>query len=288
MKRSKTFTAVGLLLLVAFAGSCRKATQTTPEVVVVDAPKIALDPADPAWQPLPEHVAALLPQDIVDPRLMEPSTPEVRVQAMTDGANIAFRLSWLDALKSNTPGPAKFSDACAVQLPKTVSPDLPAPQMGEATRPVEIVYWRASWQAVVDGRGDTIKDLYPNAAVDHYPFEAAPLQQGSPEQKEMATRYAPARAVGNTMAGPRQTPVECLVAEGPGTLTPNPEMKANGKGKYDQDHWTVVIVRPIPDAVKNGQQDQIAFAVWQGAHMEVGSRKMRSGWVPLVRKQVKP
>ena len=32
-------------------------------------------------------------------------------------------------------------------------------EMGEADKPVEIVFWNASWQSEVDGRGDTIKAL---------------------------------------------------------------------------------------------------------------------------------
>lgn len=277
-----------VLLAVVLAVACKKAPVNTPEVVALDRPSIALDPADPAWKDLPAHVENLLPQDLVDPRLMQPSTATVRVQAMTDGKDIAFRLSWSDPSKSDLPGPAKFADACAAQLPKKAAPDLPAPQMGEARRAVEIAYWRASWQAVVDGRGDTIKDIYPNAAVDHYPFEASPLPPGSPEQKEMATRYAPARAVGNTMAGPRTRPVECLIAEGPGTLTPDPSLQANGRGRWSDGEWSVVIARPLPDTLKTTMRDQVAFAVWEGSHQEVGSRKMRSGWVPLLRKQAKP
>jgi hypothetical protein len=34
----------------------------------------------------------------------------------------------------------------------------------------------------------------------------------------------------------------------------------------------------------NATPSQIAFAVWEGAHTEVGARKMRTGWVPLILK----
>jgi len=276
------------VLLALFAVSCSKAKKATPDVVVVDRPAVTLDPNDRAWNDLPEHVAPLLLQDMVDPRLMEASTSVVHVQAMTDGKDIAFRLSWDDATMNDMPGPAKFTDACAVQFPQKAAPDLPAPQMGEMGRQVEIAFWRASWQAVVDGRGDTIKDLQPNASVDHYPFEAASLPPGSPEQKEMQQRYSPARAAGNTMSGPRERPVECLIAGGPGTLTPDPTLTANGKGKYGKGKWAVVITRPVPEVLRAAPRSQAAFAVWEGSHEEVGSRKMRTGWVPVVREQKKP
>lgn len=286
MSRSRLLVALTLLLAL-FAVACSKAEKTTPDVVVVDRPAVTIDPFDRAWNDIPKHVAPLLLQDMVDPRLMEPSTSVVHVQAMTDGKDIAFRLSWDDATMNDMPGEAKFSDACAVQLPQKAEPDLPAPQMGEMGRQVEIAFWRASWQAVVDGRGDTIKDLHPNASVDHYPFEAASLPQGSAERKEMEQRYSPARAAGNTMAGPRERPVECLIAAGPGTLTPDPSLKANGKGKYEKGKWAVVISRPLPEVLRAAPRSQAAFAVWEGSHKEVGARKMRTGWVPLVREQKK-
>ncbi|MGK2858447.1 MAG: ethylbenzene dehydrogenase-related protein [Thermoanaerobaculia bacterium] len=275
------------ILIALFAVSCKKAPKPTPDVVVVDRPAVTLDPNDRAWKDLPEHIAPLLLQDMVDPRLMTPSTSVVHVQAMTDGKDVAFRLSWDDATMNDMPGPAKFTDACAVQFPQKPGPDLPAPQMGEMGRQVEIVFWRASWQAVVDGRGDTIKDVYPNAAVDHYPFDAASLVPGSPEQKEMQQRYSPARATGNTMSGPRERPVECLIAGGPGTLTPDPTLKGNGEGKYEKGRWVVVISRPLPEVLRAAPRSQAAFAVWEGNHQEVGARKMRTGWVPVVREQKK-
>lgn len=278
---------LGMLLIVGLLSSCAKSPKPTPDVVVVERAALTLDPNDRAWNDAPEHVAPLLLQDMVDPRLMTPSTSVVHVQAMTDGKEIAFRLSWDDATMNDMPGPAKFTDACAVQLPKKAEPDLPAPQMGETGRLVEIAFWRASWQAVVDGRGDTIKDLQPNASVDHYPFEAPSLQPGSTEQQEMQQRYSPARATGNTMAGPRERPVECLVAAGPGTLTPDPALKANGSGKYAKGKWAVVISRPLPEVLRAAPRSQAAFAVWEGSHQEVGARKMRTGWVPIVREQRK-
>jgi hypothetical protein len=171
-----------------------------------------------------------------------------------------------------------------VQIPAKTEPTIPAPQMGEPGRPVEIVMWNAAWQAVVDGRGDSIRDLYPRASIDHYPFEAASLEKGSAAQGEMAARYAPARSLGNTMAGPRTTPVQDLMAEGPGTLAPRTPSASTGKGVRTNDGWAVVIRRPFPEGVSERTGTQIAFAVWDGAHEEVGARKMRTGWIPVVLK----
>lgn len=280
---SRAGGALGLAALLLVVTGCAKKPNLSPgEVKAVSRAALAAAPADAAWAALPVHVAPLVVQDLVEPRLLKATTPEVRVRAMHDGTTVAFLLEWADATKSDLPGPASFTDACAIQFPATPPVrDLPAPQMGEKGRGVEITYWRAAWQAVVDGRGDTLRDVYPNAAVDHYPFEAKSLAEGSPEQKEAALRYAPARALGNTMAGPRKTPVEDLVAEGPGTLAPGAAAGSNGKGVRTPTGWAVVLSRRLPTGVTAPGRSQVAFGVWEGAGDEAGARKMRTVWIPL-------
>lgn len=238
-------------------------------------------PGDAAWKEISATRVPLIPQDMVEPRQLSPTTTEVSVRAYSDGAKIAFLLEWSDTTEDDMAKPAQFSDACAVQLPSVIAADVPAPQMGEPGRRVEVTYWRAVWQAMVDGRPDTIHALYPDAAVDHYPFEAPSLDEGSAAQREMERRYAPARAVGNDMAGPRQRSVEDLVAEGPGTLSPAPEQTSSGSGTRTASGWAVTLVRPLPAGLVPGKRTQVAFAVWDGARDEVGARKMRSVWVPI-------
>jgi DMSO reductase family type II enzyme heme b subunit len=271
----------GIVILLAGCGG-EPAHDAATEVVAVRRVTLPADPAAPAWADVPAYRATLLLQDMVEPRLLAPSTPEVRVQAMTDGTRVAFRLDWPDATRDDLPDTGRFSDACAVQLPGATRADVPAPQMGEAGRPVEITYWRAYWQAMVDGRPDTIAAIHPGAAIDHYPFEAPSLKEGTPEQEAMARRYAPARALENRMAGPRRTPVEDLVAEGPGTLHPAPAARGDGRGTRTATGWTVVLSRPLPGGITGSARTQVAFAVWDGAHAEVGARKMRTAWIPLV------
>ncbi len=277
-RRSLCLPAAFLLALAGCAGP-GQAPSTEVRAVWRDRLPTAVD--DPGWRGAPYYPAQLLPQDLVDPRLMDPSTPRARIEAATDGERIAFRISWPDSTRDDVPGAARFSDACAVQLPRTTEADVPAPQMGEAGRRVEITYWRASWQAWSEGRKDDIRSLYPGASIDHYPFEAASLEPGSDEQRAMARRYSPARALGNAMEGPRERPVEDLVAEGPGTLSRAPEQRSEGAGKRGGDGWEVVLVRPAPHGLAAGGRSEVAFAIWDGARQEAGSRKMRTGWIPL-------
>lgn len=274
-----------VLPILLLSAACSRAPRLANDVEVVPAGKLTLDPNDPVWRDAPQHLAKLLLQDLVEPRLMKPSTAEVRVQALASGNEVAFRLHWVDPTRDDQAGPARMVDSCAVQLPQKPEKDAPAPQMGEASRGVEITMWRADWQAYVNGRGDTIRDVYPNAAVDHYPFEAHSLEPGSAAQAAMARRYAPASAVGNRRAGPRKSPVEDLLAAGPGTLTPNPDGTSTGRGERTKEGWAVVIQRRLPQGLSAKTRSQVAFAIWEGSQHEAGARKMRTGWIPLSLKE---
>jgi hypothetical protein len=270
-----------ILVVVVVVGGCQRTPVAVPEVVAIRAAALPEDPGAEVWQTAPEHVAKLLLQDLVEPRLMKASTPDVRVRAITAGSNIAFRLEWTDADANDTPGAGRFNDGCAVQVPQRADVNAPDPQMGQAGHGVQITFWRADWQASVNGRGDSIKDLYPNASVDHYPFDAPSLEKGSDAQAEAARRYAPADAVGNRRGGARTSAVEDLVAEGPGTITAAPSTTSRGRGVRTPTGWAVVITRALPEGLSPNARTQVAFAVWEGSASEVGARKMRSGWVGL-------
>ncbi len=272
------------MIAVAVLAACRSRTISPSEVVAVTGQTITDDPAAGVWWGLPYHPAKLILQDLVEPRLMEPSTQEVEVTAMTDGKTVAFRLEWIDDSQDDLPGPQKFIDGCAVQLPQKMETNVPAPQMGEDAKTVEIAYWRADWQAIVDGRVDEITSLYPNASVDHYPFRAESLKKDPKAQGEMEQRYAPARRLGNSRSGPRKQPVEDMLAEGPGTLT-RTNAVSRGRGVKTPKGWAVVIIRPLPEGISVQKGTNIAFAVWQGARRETGARKMRTGWIPLILKE---
>lgn len=281
----KNFLRPWLLVALAAASACQRAPAPTPEVVALRLPALPDDPTADAWRAAPEHVAPLLLQDLVEPRLVKPSTADVRVRAITNGSQIAFRIEWIDAEANDVPGTGRFIDGCAVQVPQKADVAAPDPQMGQVGRGVHITFWRADWQAAVNGRADSINALYPNAAVDHYPFDAPSLAKGSDAQAQMARRYAPADAVGNRRAGPRVTPVEDLVAEGPGTIGPASATTSRGRGVRTPNGWAVVIVRAMPDGLSPTSRTQVAFAVWQGSAEEAGARKMRSAWVGLAMRE---
>ena len=270
-----------LALMAMTAAGCARAPAPVPDVVAVVSASLPADPGDALWNGAPEHLAKLLLQDLVEPRLQQISTPEVRVKALASGGELALRLEWPDPSVDDRPGAGRFNDACAVQVPQQPAAAVPDPQMGMIGNGVAITFWRADWQATVSGRGDTIRDLYPNALIDHYPFEAAALEKGSAAQQQLATQYAPAEGAGNRRGGTRASAVEDLIAEGPGTLSPAATTRSRGAGIRTATGWAVVIVRPLPAGLTPASPSQIAFAVWEGSRQETGARKMRTGWIPL-------
>lgn len=286
MSRESVFPRVGgtgwarvsLLFVVglALAAGCKEKPQPpSSEIVMLEVERVPAHPEDPAWQKAPEHVGKLLLQDIVEPRQLKATTTEVRVRALEDGEKAAFRLQWNDPTRDDVPGPGRFLDACALQVPLEAGPSLPAPQMGEPGKPVEILFWNAGWQAISEGRPHTLQALYPNAWVDHYPYEAPPLKKNPAIQREMEALYLPSQALGNRRGGPRLVPVEQYVAEGPGTLSPAPGSNSQGMGMRTKGGWSVVLIRTLP------KSRHVALAVWDGAQGESGGIKMRTGWIPL-------
>ena len=160
----------GLLIACVASAPAQGAVAVAAQITLAQSAALPDSPVDGAWAKVPVGLVPLVLQDMVEPRLLVVSTPEVRVRALTDGERVAFLLEWNDATDDDMQKPSQFSDACAVQLPAASSADVPAPQMGEPGRPVEVSYWRAVWQAAVDGRPDTVQSIYPNSTVDHYPL----------------------------------------------------------------------------------------------------------------------
>ena len=83
---------VFFLLILAAGAACKKAPTTSTEVIAVPVAAMPSDPGDPLWVKAPEYTAALLLQDVVDPRLMTASTQQVLVRAASNGSTLAIHL----------------------------------------------------------------------------------------------------------------------------------------------------------------------------------------------------
>lgn len=283
-------------LLLAFfivisIAACSRAPQVDTQQVkakLLAQPLPLEDPASKLWDQATEHPAALMVQDVAEPKLVEPGVTLVSVRALHNRDWVVFRLAWADATENLIPVSGRSSDAAALQFPLAQSADVPDAAMGQAGKGVRIWYWKAVWQddatRAQAGGPDRIASAYPNAAPDHYPYAAA---KDAAARAEMEKRYAPANAAGNPiLARPNPGPVQVLMAEGFGNTTTTPAQTAKGRGNWKGGMWMVTIARPLRGGelgdLEPGKRGYLAVAVWDGEKAHTGSRKMRSGWIPFL------
>jgi len=274
---------------IALALPALASAQIEARRVAADTP--LLDPQAQVWESAPVVTVALLPQVVTTPRHASIAVTELKVRALHDGRRIAFHLEWKDATKSDRIVVDQFGDQVAVELPVTFDKDkLPSPMMGNPGGRVDIWQWRAVFQRDIDAeqhaRGSQLhaqhqlRELYPNAVIDLYPDEVLRATDARP--------YTGALGLDNPVSHPLATPVLDQSAEGWGTMTVEADgQDADGKGVWRDGVWRVVIVHPLLGNSQNdihlapGAESVAAFAVWDGGHREVGSRKAWSNWVPL-------
>jgi len=106
---ARTGAGVGLVLVALVAGCAKKQPPALTEVVAQRVAALPASPDDPAWKKVPAFTAPLILQDMVEPRLLVASTPAVDVQALTDGSQVSFRLTWTDSTMNDLPGAARFT-----------------------------------------------------------------------------------------------------------------------------------------------------------------------------------
>jgi hypothetical protein len=277
---------VGVLLLAsvaALAGCGKRAPETARKLVSVRVPLGAdlRDPDAAIWRRVPDARVVLQAQNVATPTNPKPAVTELRVRTAHDGEIVAFRMVWSDGTESAVTTVDRFGDQVAVQFPLDPgAKGQPSPMMGHGGTPVRILQWRSVLQHELTHGRPTTKDLYPNAVSDLYPDR---LLSG-----EVAAPYTGGRAVGNPVSEPRLlSPVVTHVAEGFGSLTAAPDQPANGSGVWRSNRWSVTITHPFaraaesPHGLKPGLQTFIGFAVWEGGHREVGSRKAWTAWIPF-------
>lgn len=245
----------------------------------------AVAPTDAQWAQVAGMDVPLVPQTLTSPMLDAATVPSVHVQAVTDGGRIAWRFTWSDAQVSAETETGRFSDAVGVQFP--LVPGAPF-MMGGPEMPVHSFYWRAHWQRDIDEGFVDVLTLYPNAWSDVYWFsEGWPARVPASFNDERSHLWFPAMRAGNPMSVlDRQSPVEEVKAEGPGSMSHVPGGIAQGTGSWADGKWSVVIHREIvDDAVSRlfapGNSSEFAMAVWDGEADNVGGRKHHSLWIPF-------
>jgi len=245
----------------------------------------AMDPASAAWGDAAPLQVPLSAQLVILPTRATPFTDSLEVRSLNNETHIAVRLSWADPVKDiYTTRQGQFRDAVAIQVaPRAGTPPL---CMGAAGGGTHILQWKADWQADIEEGFHDLQDEFPNFWVDYYPYLMGQPPYTSPVNfSENARLYLVGYTVGNPFSQPvKVTAVEDAVAEGFSTITTQRQLDAIGRGVWADGRWSVVITWPKDSG--DGQdvpigENVLAFAVWDGASGDVGSRKSITGWVNL-------
>lgn len=281
----------------ARAGAQQRA-QLKSGVIVAKKAEASLpaDGDDPAWEKVQSYYVSLTPLWWAEQRI-----EGVLVQAMHDSTELAVRMQWIDSTQDDSAvGQGEFRDAASVQF--SLSPDPPF-FMGDAMLNGGVNFWM--WKAdrqrnIRDGYRDE-DDVFPDRVVDRYPEAAYRFTDMSvvewPRQPIAAHNplFLTAWGAGNLVANPNlKTPVECLTAKGPGTLSgkPAPDQVVQGKGRYHRGVWTVQFQRSMSCPHGHGANDEVVFlpgtsipislAIWDGAAGDRAGKKNFSTWQTLV------
>lgn len=252
------------------------------------------DPSSPLWDSAPVLDAALSGQASVEPKRLEPFVKSITVKSLNNGTHIAFLLSWADTTKNNrTIKTEEFRDAVAVQIANSTN----APYcMGAPGQRLNILQWKADWQADVDEGFRDLQDAFPNFWVDYYPYAMNLTYPYNVTSFSNDSRlYMTGQAAGNPSSElVRSSPVEENVAEGYGTIQTQAVQNAVGRGVWSNiTGWKVVIARAIStgdpqDTAVPATGGAVAFAVWDGASGDAGSIKSVSSALPLTVKGEAP
>ena len=243
------------------------------------------DPRASFWDETLGVTVALQAQNEAMPTLDKVTVRGVEARALTNGRQIAWRVSWADNSADYHLDTDRFCDAVALQfaLKKNASY-----KMGDRDFPVQIIQWKAIWQKDIDEHFQDVQDLHPNYWTDLYWFAEGEFPFRVPDafQRTESLDYFVAYRAGNPVSDIyREQPVQEMVAEGFGTLTANERLDTTARGVWLDGRWTVVFVRPLEtnDAAdyqfKPGTRDVIAIAVWDGAAENVSGRKHHSQWI---------
>lgn len=269
---------VALLAVVAAVTGAPTASSQAPTLAAIRAPEQpALDPNWSYWAKLPGVDVPLTAQNLTYP-MGGGSVPSVNLKATHYNGVLYVRASWQDATE-DVPAVdmTAFTDAVALEVPAKSAVAVPSFCMGQANSGVNIWRWRADSQA--GGPDALLSTDYPNGYSDGY--------SGATKVLEQDPIYQPARALGNPVALSGGPPVENLIAQAFGTLSPAPAQEVDGAGSWQNGTWTVVFRRPFaaPTADQadfaEGASTNMAVAVWNGSQGDRAGQKNVSQFVTL-------
>jgi hypothetical protein len=257
---ARTATVVSLVVLLTLGGvqSAVGMAFTSGHQPITGVESVPVDPTANTWSQAEGRTVEMQGQQMAKP-WGGGSTDAVTVKAITNETHVAFRVTWEDPTNdSNLASPRNYSDAVAVMLKTGSQPPI---TMGAAGTPVNIWYWRATWQFGNHAeRGSWTGDMY---SYPHQNNLTKPGERvGNPLAKDEYRRYA-----------------QNYYAKGYGSLSNAPSQPVAARGERTEDGWSVVFVR---ERTADGQFDAtfdtekkvyLAFAVWNGSADEVNGQK---------------
>ncbi|ELY69551.1 ethylbenzene dehydrogenase-related protein [Natrinema versiforme] len=255
--RYATKLAVIVLCLVLVAQIAVVAVLTGGPLPFTSVNAVPAEPDAAAWDDASTKTVSLDSQQMAQP-YGGGSVDNVTVQAVTNDTHVAFRMEWEDpTADTEINEPNAYSDAAAVMLRSGSEPPV---AMGAAGEPVNIWYWRSSWQhSESDPGGDMYS--YPHPDNQTKPGEAA----GNPLSQSSYNRYG-----------------QNYYATGYGSLTNAETQPVAANGERTEDGWAVAFQREHDangehDAsFEEGEQMYLTYAVWNGSAGEANGEKSLS------------
>lgn len=256
-------------------------------------------PMNPAWDQARPLYVGLTPLWWEEERI-----EGLVVQALHNGDELAIRLSWIDPTTDDRAvRQSEFRDAVAIQFSLTSDPPFYMGSAGDHGG-VNIWMWKADRQTNITEGYQDVDAAFPNRAIDQYPEQDYRLVDMSVTEwpHESIVKHDPqfitAWGAGNLVADPLlKTPVECLVARGPGTLSGKPAnvQVVQGQAVYERGLWYVQLQRSmdLPHDHEHGQTHDervfkpgdylpVSFAIWNGSAGDRDGKKNISIWQKLV------
>jgi mono/diheme cytochrome c family protein len=238
----------------------------------------AVDPFDPLWKNADEyHIpVSRIWQTVRD------DAGVVNVRVVYNDTRIALQLAWRDQSRNGAAYRIQeFQDAAAVQFSLTPQPGFHG--MGSRQNPVDIWFWKATWQLYID------EQKSPDLAYAYRGRTSDATGAGYPEIIGEEKYLAGRRASNLLSRDSILTPVENMNAVGPETVASKSAEKQSvqGKGIWDGEMWHVVFVRDLvtddDTAVRFTTDDTywLSFAVWEGSSGDRDGLKKVSTWFKL-------
>jgi len=281
----------------ARAGAQQRAELKRDAIVAARVDALPESPTDAAWDQARSVYVGLTPLWWTDERI-----EGLAVAALHDETDLAIRLSWLDpSFDDRAVRVDEFRDAVAIQFSLTSDPPFYMGNPGEHGG-VNMWFWKADRQTDLAAGYQDVDTVFPDRAMDMYDeqdYTTIDKPQGEEWQRGTIDQhhrgYITAWAAGNLVAGPElKTPVESLIARGPGTLAglPFEIQRVRGEAVYDNGVWSVQMDRELTvgtDNVGSGERPfrsgdyiPVSFAIWNGDVRDRDGKKNISIWQRLV------